>query len=426
MSTRAKLLLGSAIVAVIGVLAAAVVVTWMRLDDSIAELQLTQVSLGAQESLNASLQDTNEDLRKDISGLESDVAGLEDDIDGLEDNVALLEVGKASLELTVHGLETANGNLTEERDEAIARGDALFADKEHLTTDLAVARTNIENLLATNAGLHSDLSDARTENDNLQTDNRELSGNLDTARIEYQTLQDAVGTVEELQGTADGVRGEIIELEEKLRPLILSWDSRETGGFYCTGSMEPTLGCLDSVAWINEFDPSVIVEGALISFNPNCWESDDERGDVGTAHRVVNIMIEDGAYHFWPRGDGNEEDDGCWIPHSDVESYAVEFFPNTRPENASLRLAVLAARDAYRAARDYYDQVYTWYCGFSPYEGRQCYLSGSQFAETTGLWRARNAAQASYDCWYDVAQRSEWPGHIPEHMCGNLPGTDSA
>ncbi len=420
-----KFLLGSVIVAAVGVLAAAVVITWTRLDDTTTELKLTEGSLAAQESLNASLQETNEGLRADISALESDIVGLKGDIEGLQSNVALLEVGKASLELTVQNLESANAKLTDERDDAIARGDALFADKEHLTTDLAVARTNNENLLATNAGLHSDLSGARSENDELETRNQGLSGELATARNEYRMLQDAVGTVEELQSTADGVRGEIIELEEKLRPLILSWGSRETGGFYCTGSMEPTLGCLDSVTWINEFDPAVIVEGALISFNPNCWESDDDRDDIGTAHRVIDIMVENDVYHFWPRGDGNEEDDGCWIRHDNVESYAVEFFPNTRPENAELRLAVLNARDRFQEARDYYDLIYTNYCGFSPSEGRTCYLSGSQYVETTGLWQARNAALDAYNCWTDVAIASEWPGHIPANMCGGQADSDS-
>ncbi len=426
MNTWTKLLLGSAMVAVVGVLAAALVIIWTRLDDTTTELQLTEGSLAVQQNLNASLQDTNEGLRQDISSLESDVVALEDDINNLEDNVSVLEVGKAGLELTVQGLEEANAELTEERDDAIAIGDALFADKEHLTTDLEAARTSNENLLATNAGLHSDLSDARAENDNLQTRNGEISGDLETARNEYRVLQDAVGTVEELQSTADGVRGEIVELQEKLRPLILSWDSRTTSGFYCTGSMEPTLGCLDSVAWINEFDPSMIVEGTLISFNPNCWETHADKDDIGTAHRVVDIKIENDVYHFWPRGDGNEEDDGCWIPHGNVEGYALEFFPNTRPENAELRLAVLAARDAYREARDYYNQIFTLYCGFSPGEGRTCYLSGSQYVETTGLWRAQNATLDTYNCWLDVAKQSEWPGHIPGHMCGEQPGMDSA
>ncbi len=426
MNTWTKLLLGSAIVAVVGVLAAAVAITWVRLDDTTTELQLTKESLAAQERLNGSLRDTNEDLRRQISGLESDIAGLEDDIDGLEDNVSLLEVGKATLELTVQGLESANTELTEERDDAIAIGDALLLDKEHLTTDLAVARTNNENLLATNAGLHSDLSDARVENDNLQASNLELSGDLNAARMEYRALQDAVGTVEELQSTADEVRGEIIELEETLRPLVLSWDSREAGGFFCTGSMEPTLGCLDSVTWINEFDPSVIVEGTLISFNPNCWETHADKDDRRTAHRVIDIRVEDGVYHFWPRGDGNEEDDGCWVPHGNVESYAVEFFPNTKPENASLRLAVLNARDAYRAVRDEYRALYLQYCGFPATDGRICTLPDHQYREVDRLWDEVTAAVTTYDCWYDVAERSDRPGHIPEHKCGDPLAMDSA
>ena len=190
--------------------------------------------------------------------------------------------------------------------------------------------------------------------------------------------------------------------------------------------MEPTLTCLDTMTWITEFDPSVIVEGSIISFNPGCSETLAEKDDIGTAHRVIDIRVENNIYHFWPRGDGNEKDDGCWIPHGNVGAYAVDFFPNSRPENAGLRLAVLSARDAYREARDYYHEIFTLYCGYSPDEGRDCYLSGSQFVETTGLWRARNAAFNAYDCWLDVALASERPGHIPEHMCGEQPGMDSA
>jgi len=412
-----KLLLGFATVAVVSILAASVAITWVRLDRTTTDLQLTQASLSAQESLNAMLQSTNEDLRRDIVGLESDIDGLEGDNGVLEDNVTLLEVGKARLELTVERLESTNAELTEKRDEAISRGDALLVDKEQLTTDLAVSRNDNERLLTTNAGLHSDLSEARAENDTLKTSNRELSGDLEAARSDYMTLQSAVGTVEELQSTADGVRGEIIELEEKLRPLTLSWRSRATSGFLCTGSMEPTISCLDTVTWITEFDPSVIVEGAVISFNPDCQETHLDKDDRGTAHRVIDIKVENDVYHFWPRGDGNEEDDGCWIPHGNVEGYAVDFFPNTRPENAELRLAVLNARDVFREVRDSYDEAFTRYCGFSPYEGRPCYLSGSQYDETTSLWRAQIAALDAYSCWTEVARQSERPGHIPENTC---------
>ena len=425
MNRRTKLLLGFVMVAVVGILAASVAITWVRLDRTNAELKITQASLSSQESLNVMLQSTNEDLRRDIVGLESDIDGLEGEIDGLEENVTLLEVGEARLELTVQGLESTNAELTEKRDEAISRGDALLVDKEQLTTDLAVSRNNNERLLETNAGLHSDLSEARAENDNLQTSNRELSGDLETARSDYMALQGAVGTVEELQSTADGVRSEIIDLEDMLRPLTFSWHSRATSGFLCTGSMEPTISCLDTVTWITEFDPSVIVEGAVISFNPDCQETHFDKDDRGTAHRVIDIKVENDVYHFWPRGDGNEEDDGCWIPHGNVEGYAVKFFPSTRPENAELRLAILTARDVFREVRDSYDEAFTRYCGFSPYEGRTCYLSGSQYDETTSLWQAQVSALDAYSCWTKVAEQSGWPGHIPEHTCKDPREADS-
>ena len=412
-------------VAVVGILTAAVAITWLRLDRTNAELKITQASLSSQESLNVVLQSTNEDLRRDIVGLESDIDDLEGEIDGLEENVTILEVGKARLELTVQGLEAANSELTGERDEAISRRDALLVDKEQLTTDLAVSSNNNERLLETNEGLLSDLSEARAENDNLQASNRELSGDLEVARSDYMALQSAVGTVEELQSTADGVRGEIVELEDMLRPLILSWDSRTTGSFFCTGSMEPTLGCLDSVTWITEFEPSMIVEGTIISFNPNCWETHADKDDVNTAHRVIDIKFEDDVYHFWPRGDGNEEDDGCWIPHGNVEGYAVEFFPNRYPQNGKLRLAVLNARDTYRTIRDEYRVLYLRYCGFPVTDGRICTLPNHQYREVDGLWDDVKAALTSYDCWTEVARQSERPGHIPEHTCKDQREADS-
>ena len=170
------------------------------------------------------------------------------------------------------------------------------------------------------------------------------------------------------------------------------------GGFKCTGSMEPSITCLDEVSVETAFDPQDIQPGTVIEFAPSCpMGADQERR--GTSHRAVDVKVEDGLHYYWPKGDANREADGCWIPAHDVTGYVVGIHRNARPENEPLRVEVN------RAKADLHD-VLDRYCGVGvPVD--DCELGST--AEHDEIL----AVDAAFDCWYRVAQKSEYPGHIP-------------
>ena len=199
---------------------------------------------------------------------------------------------------------------------------------------------------------------------------------------------------------------EIAELHRKRQPLVIR---SGMGGFLCTGSMEPNLTCLDTVTWLSNYRPEDIIVGSTISFNPNCWE--EQANGIGAAHRVLDIKVEDGIYYYWPKGDGNEVPDGCWVPHTAVDGYIIALHQNTRPENAQLRDAVNAAKAEYIVAETAYLDYVEKRCGHRT--PGNCTLSSSRYVVATRLWRVLNQAYDYMQCWYKNAKDSEYPGHIP-------------
>ena len=145
-----------------------------------------------------------------------------------------------------------------------------------------------------------------------------------------------------LRESKDSLMWELDELRRQRQPLIIQ---SETGEWLCTGSMEPNITCLDTSTWLENYDPADIVIGATISYSVDC--SEDEPDEIWTGHRVLDIKMEDGIHCYWPKGDGNDEPDGCWIPQTAVNGYIVELHKNTRPENADLRNGVNAANADY-------------------------------------------------------------------------------
>ena len=243
---------------------------------------------------------------------------------------------------------------------------------------------------------------------------------------QHEELQRTAGTVDTLRGRAQDLRTEIQGLEERRRPLILALDNTPRSGFKCTGSMEPTVTCLDEATWLRDFRPEDVAVGALIAFNPGCGE--DEPDHRWTSHRVAAIDVRDGVHYYWPVGDGNPEPDGCWIPESSVRGYMIELHRNARPENAALRDHVLGARTAYRAARDAFDvakdaylDIIERYCG---HRGTAtCYLDPGPYAEADAAFMTHLAAHERmldarelWHCWLNSAGASQYPGHIP-HTC---------
>ena len=291
------------------------------------------------------------------------------------------------------------------------------ATADALENDLEGSRANI-------ARLGQDLEAAETQARGQQQRLEELGQDLtaltaqhEGLRREHSDLQQLGGTVQSLETRVEGLAArveelseEIVALEERRRPLIIGQADTILIQFRCTGSMEPALTCLDSPTFLTDFRPEDVKVGALIAFDPNCWE--EEAGGTWTVHRVSAVEVRDGVHHYWPRGDANEGDDGCWVPHTQVLGYLIDVARNAVPENAQLRDSVNAAKDAYRQARDAYFALRDQHCQRSEI----CSVPTPIYNELTALRQAGDAAWDVWACWRRNALESEYPGHIP-HEC---------
>ena len=84
-------------------------------------------------------------------------------------------------------------------------------------------------------------------------------------------------------------------------------------------------------------------------------------------------------------------------------------------ENAKLRDSLIAAAKAHEVARHYYLNVVEHYCGhrrpggymIANPEGNSALVAAKQLVDQAYEYRS---------CWYDNANTSLYPGHIP-HTC---------
>ena len=293
-------------------------------------------------------------------------------------------------------LETALEDATRERDAALLA--------------LENARRDVASLSAANAKVLTNGAELETRLADAQEEYRVLAVQLEEARARYRELEAAGGTLRGLDQSVQERQEEIQKLLERRAPLILGLALARTGRFKCTGSMEPTLSCLDEATWLRDFYPEDIQVGAIISFDPGCHE--DQPDGVGTAHRVLKVREQDGLYHYWPKGDGAEEPDGCWIPETQVSGYLIEVQRGVHPENAGLRDSVMSAVKTYRDARDAHQTVREQYCP----DSTECQVTKGVHAELDPLYEVQIQAYDTMVCWLENALRSKDPGDIP-HEC---------
>ena len=301
-----------------------------------------------------------------------------------------------------------------------------------LSEDLAQAKASLDTALGAQQAAEDlrkemerqaeeDLGEEIERRQDAERSNAVLTQELADVKVALDTALEAQQTVEQLREEAERLRAEIAALEARLAPLILQADSVTRTNIACSGSMEPTMTCLDEADWVEVADPSEITVGAIIAFAPDCQEG------LSAAHRVVDVKVEDGQYYFWPQGDANGGPDGCWVPAENVWGYLVAIHHNTRPENAPLRDYVNAASARHREAAaerdaawvDYADLLaQPEYCGDTPIE--ECSLPEPQysvFQEVFALLvehgQAADRAYEIWECWLEVVGESEYPGHIP-------------
>lgn len=337
---------------------------------------------------------------------------------------------EADLRQTADALDqqaSANGALQLSLDESRANGDAQAAVSSGLRSDIGELLLAKDRLTAANGELELSLADAQAER-------AEIQQNLDDAaeqaaeeageqqqryvllfaenkdlRAEYATLQGTAGTVGALERRQATLRDYIADLVERRKPLILTTANAPTTGFKCTGSMEPTITCLDEAVWLENFQPEDLVVGAVIAFDapPDCTAFGG--GSTAISHRVMDIRVRaNGVYEFWPKGDGNDEPDGCWVPHTNVTGYIIEFRRNAVPRNASLRNQVNDANDLYVTAELAYLDLIERYCGHR--DPARCSLRPGPYAQATAAYRWHLETFRHWECWLRVALRSARPG----------------
>ncbi len=263
-------------------------------------------------------------------------------------------------------------------------------------------RAEVSVIKKTLSRVEQERDDARQQRDNargeLQSTTRRLrtsESTLSGVRRSYRELESTAGSLPDMTSEIERLEAEIARLKKELEPLRVRASYTHTGGFYCTGSMEPVITCLDRATWLTDFDVEDIVAGTIIAFSQNspCVGA---RGGFNVAHRVISI---DNSSPFNPRyltkGDAVESADPCTIVFSDIEGYVIAIHKNVVMANAELRENVNTAKAAYEAALD-------------KYYGAGFYVES--------LYNEAVTASEYYRCWYDNAWTSEYPGHIP-HAC---------
>ena len=383
-----------------------------RLNDEIAENEALTADLNStserltskaaeNETLTADLNSTSERLTSKAAENETLTADLNTTNKRLTSKTAENETLTADLNTTSERLtnktaenQTLTYNLNTTREQLVRR----TAESETLATEFRKANEQLSSETVRANGLAADLESAKSLLAEKTSEHQALTNKHETLVKEVGTLQEVRGEVVSLNSRAKslvtqvtGLEEDIVLLERRRRPLIV--DSYQAG-FKCTGSMEPRITCLDSATWLDNFYPEDIVVGTVISFTPTpgC-----ELGSGSVAHRVVSIRRDSsGVYYYWPKGDASAEDDGCWIPHANVDGYIIDLHKNVHPENSALRNRVTTAKANFEVAeRNYayalavhdakqahYDSLRLRYCGTLTGE---CSLPTDQFNELTAL-----------------------------------------
>ena len=334
-------------------------------------------------------------------------------------------------------LSAINTGLTDDLAAATARNDELSVTNTGLTDDLAAATARNDELSVTNTGLTDDLAAATARNDELSAINvatasriqvldeelksmGEVDGKLTAVNVKYNNLvrvtgglADTTAQLSVLEAEAEQLRDDIKQLQEDRKPLLVD---THIDGLRCTGSMEPTLTCLDTITLLSNFYAADITVGTIIVFesDPVCFELDS------TIHRVVDIKTVSGRLHFQTKGDNVPYVDKCWVPAENVEGYVVAVQKNTRPQNERLRSIVnvshgemVTAEASLEAARTKYDAAAQKYCmGSGP-----CLVGPTElpemkrlYAEYFSLYNSYSRALEYYQCWLKSARTAYYLG----------------
>lgn len=206
--------------------------------------------------------------------------------------------------------------------------------------------------------------------------------------------------------TSDDMR-EIVYLYFSDSEIVAS-DSTVVAGFFCTGSMNPTITCFDTATFATSFAPKDIRVGTIVS-GYLCYDPDPN--EPKTAHRVTELRGEGEFIEVRTKGDVAGEDDGCWVPYSSIGEILIELHKDTNktPENIEMRRIVQEAKAALEeaerkqeAAYERYKVEYERLCMVPVDSGAACTLPQGDIDELNELWRLYQEAFDEYEAAFEA------------------------
>ena len=290
---------------------------------TVQELRLVSAELQRTESARTALSDSVAALTATKDALNSEINELDE-----KNRIANARLRSAKYQLTVS--EDELSQLRTDLDELAGQHEGTQATMATLRTEKAEVIRTLEQAGIERQRLSIYVDELANERDDLTeqialvTSQKEaLVSDYEQARQELQTWKQAGETVEAIEQRGRELELVIKALERQREALTVV--SSEVY-FYCTGSMEPIMTCLDTAVIMTNFKPEDVPVGAIISYYKPPGKDEDSR----IIHRVMKIRVDsDGAYHFWTQGDNVRRPDGYWVPETHLIGYVIGLKKNT-------------------------------------------------------------------------------------------------
>jgi signal peptidase I len=229
-----------------------------------------------------------------------------DEVDRLDDRVATLD------DRLTEALEARN-NADARALELTGEAADLQRDIDAKDVEIATLSAQIAQLTVTNAEtlqLRADLDAARETRDQLQAQLDAAESDLVTIRIQRDEALSALSElvpINSLNISPDPLRFDPSSPTQIIRAL-------------CTGSMEPTIGCSDSLLVYKPSQQDLDVGDIIVFWQPTSDCSSVTVG-AGILHRIVQIVrSSDGQLAFRTQGDALLNRDPCPVPFDAVVS----------------------------------------------------------------------------------------------------------
>ncbi|MDO8637336.1 MAG: hypothetical protein Q7R34_14090 [Dehalococcoidia bacterium] len=312
---------------------AGTVITRVDLRATQSELKSVVEELGSTKrdlvTTTVSLNTTKKELTTAVETITTTKGKLDSTEDRLNSTVRDLGITKGDLTAAVETITTTKAKLDSTAKELGITKEELTATKSELKGVKDELGSTKRDLVATAASLSTTIVELGITKDKLQSTAKELVSTkevyqsvvkeLETIKRDMVTLNQKITLIGNLETRINTLNSEIKALEVKRIALV---PEIVKSVFYCTGSMDPKITCMDTAEYLTNFKPEDVTVGAVIGMrNPGTYGCG--LSGYRVTHRVMAIKIEGGEYFYRTKGDNNSEDDGCWIPSKAVDGYMI-------------------------------------------------------------------------------------------------------